>query len=276
MSEPEPVESLPHRRHTDAGLSSRDGADTKPAGAREEQKLVNSNDNKQIETVDLEKLARGDEKLPDRECRFRVRIDKEHFLVETHVPTGTDLLKLAGKAPPRFKLIQRMRGGKTRPIGPEEVVDLRAPGIERFHTLACDQTEGEAPARQFTLGEEDVDFLDGLGYQWEALLDGRTRWIIIRKYPIPDGYNYTIADVAIQVPPGYPDCQLDMAYFKPALARTDSVAVKAANATIAVQGATFQRWSRHRTPANPWRPGVDSIATHLLLVDDWLAREFHR
>jgi len=30
---------------------------------------------------------------------------------------------------------------------------------------------------------------------------------------------------------------------------------------------TFQQWSRHRTPANPWREGVDNLGTHVPLAD---------
>jgi hypothetical protein len=64
-----------------------------------------------------------------------------------------------------------------------------------------------------------------------------------------------------------------MAFFFPHVARNDGVAIRATEATVALEGRVFQRWSRHRTPENPWRPGADSIATHLLLVEDWLARE---
>ncbi|MBX9746205.1 MAG: hypothetical protein K2X34_04840, partial [Hyphomonadaceae bacterium] len=38
-------------------------------------------------------------------------------------------------------------------------------------------------------------------------------------------------------------------------------------------GKTWQRWSRHRTPANRWRPGIDGLSTHFALVQEWLARE---
>ena len=43
---------------------------------------------------------------------------------------------------------------------------------------------------------------------------------------------------------------------------------------VVIAGEAWQQWSRHRTGQNPWRPGVDDIASHLGLVDDWLRREF--
>ena len=41
-------------------------------------------------------------------------------------------------------------------------------------------------------------------------------------------------------------------------------------------GKTWQRWSRHRTPANPWRPGLDNLATHFGLVEEWFGREVRK
>ena len=38
-------------------------------------------------------------------------------------------------------------------------------------------------------------------------------------------------------------------------------------------GKTWQRWSRHRTQVNLWRPGVDGLATQYALVQEWLERE---
>ena len=83
---------------------------------------------------------------PDQERRpptFRVQIDKPFFDVSNPVPTGRDLLILAGKLPPeQFALYLRIRGGQPRRIQLVEPVDLRAPGVERFVTLPLDQTEG--------------------------------------------------------------------------------------------------------------------------------------
>ena len=78
--------------------------------------------------------------------------------------------------------------------------------------------------------------------------------------------------VALQIPPGYPDAQIDMAYFHPHLARKDGRAIGALSAQD-LDGKVFQRWSRHRTGEAPWRPGEDDVSSHLVLVDDWLERE---
>jgi hypothetical protein len=70
-------------------------------------------------------------------------VDRERFVVEKPKHTGREILTLAGKVPPeRFLLTQKHAGGRAEKIDMDEVVDLRAPGVERFMTLPKDQTEG--------------------------------------------------------------------------------------------------------------------------------------
>lgn len=127
--------------------------------------------------------------------------------------------------------------------------------------------------RQFDLPEEDVEHLEARGLPWEALAEGGLRWVIVHGLPLPDGYTQAAADVAIQITPGYPTAQLDMAYFYPPMARQDGRPIGALT-TCHIDGKVWQRWSRHRTGENPWRPGVDDLGAHLRLVEYWLEREF--
>lgn len=126
--------------------------------------------------------------------------------------------------------------------------------------------------RAFQLPEEDVEGLDARGFRWETVVEGSTKWLIVSAYPLPAGYNHGNADLALRIPPSYPDDQIDMVYFAPALALVSGKAVRQLSLTQ-VDGKSYQQWSRHRTPQNPWRPGLDSICTHLLQVDTWLTRE---
>jgi hypothetical protein len=70
----------------------------------------------------------------------------------------------------------------------------------------------------------------------------------------------------------YPEAQIDMAYFLPALVRGDGGAIRQLS-DHRLDGKVWQRWSRHRTAENPWQPGVDCLETHMLLVSVWLVRE---
>lgn len=130
--------------------------------------------------------------------------------------------------------------------------------------------------RDFDLPEEDEENLDARGLPWEAVNEGAFHWLLIHDFPVPHGYNVRAVTVAIQIPTNYPVAGLDMAYFSPALLREDGVPIPATDATITIQNRPFQRWSRHRTSENPWRPGIDNVATHLALVEEWLQQEFRK
>lgn len=126
--------------------------------------------------------------------------------------------------------------------------------------------------RDFQLPADDVRYLDSTGLPWETVLEGGVRWLIVRDRPVPSGYTAASAHVALLIPAGYADTEIDMAYFDPPLARADGGSIPAL-AAQPLLGRSWQRWSRHRTPQNPWRPGIDDVAGHLLMVDAWLHRE---
>jgi hypothetical protein len=129
--------------------------------------------------------------------------------------------------------------------------------------------------RHFDLSAEDQRFLDEYGLPWETLVDG-PQWVLVHDFPTVAGYNHSRVTAAIRLETGYPNTELNMVYFFPALARADGKAIGANQATQQIDGKVFQRWSRHRTAQNPWKAGRDNIGTHILLVEDWLAREFGR
>jgi hypothetical protein len=129
--------------------------------------------------------------------------------------------------------------------------------------------------RQFILPEDDIQFLEDYGLEWETINDG-SQWVLLHRFPTGDGYIQKEVSAAIRIETGYPLTPLDMVYFDPALARTDGKSIPATTATQSIDGKTFQRWSRHRTPQNPWKPGVDNIGSHVHLIEDWLQREFEK
>jgi hypothetical protein len=93
------------------------------------------------EIIDLEEWAKANRK-PRRAKRYRIRIDKEYFVVEVHAMTGRQILALVGKTPEAYLLSEKLRGGRFEPIKAEQVVEFHRHEIERFQTLALDSTEG--------------------------------------------------------------------------------------------------------------------------------------
>jgi hypothetical protein len=233
-------------------------------------------DGELVEVAIIEEFAKRNEK-PPRAKTYVVRIDKKTYHIHKPDPTGEELLAVAGKTSAKFKLYQVFRGRQPEPVAPEQHVDLRAHGVERFTTVPKDPGEGsiaEATRRDFALGEVDADALDAMKLQWSTVKEpSGTLLLVIEGWKIAPGYNVTAATLTLVLPRGYPDTQVDMAYFSPALARRDGKSINNLT-TVKWTIGDFQQWSRHRTAQNPWRPGVDDLSTHLSLVDDWLRREF--
>lgn len=229
----------------------------------------------EIEIIDLEAYSKEGKPVP-KDKKYRIKIDREVYVVERECMTGRELLALAGKNPPeRYQLNMKLKGGKVDPINLDEKVCFTKAGVEKFMTLPLDQTEGQETRRQFDLLEEDIEFLESLGLRWETLSESTGRWILIHNYPICEGYNAEKLAVAIKFEPGYPRTQLDMAYFFPPLSRCDGQAI-GATSTQQIDGKSYQRWSRHRTSQNPWRDGIDNLSTHMSLVSYWFRQEFEK
>ena len=131
---------------------------------------------------------------------------------------------------------------------------------------------GWAPRRHFRLPQDDEAFLEGTEWRWETVVEGNVRRLVIYGFPVPPGYGRKAVDLHLRIDGGYPDALIDMVYVTPALAKVTGDAIRALSMEP-FDGRTWQRWSRHRTAANPWRPGLDNVETHLALVTDWFARE---
>jgi hypothetical protein len=226
---------------------------------------------------DIEEYGRAGREIPPHAQRFRIRIDKQQFTVDVPEMTGRQLLELAGKVPPeQYALYEKLHGGATRKIELTEEVKFHRHGVERFFTLPLDQTEGLVDLRrQFALPEEDVAFLDGAGFSWETVTELGVHRVVIRGVHVPSGYNLGQIDLYFKIEGAYPDTQLDMVYVHPALARADGNPIGGL-AEETFDGKAWQRWSRHRTAANPWRPGVDNLETHFKLALSWFEQEFRK
>ena len=129
------------------------------------------------------------------------------------------------------------------------------------------------PRRQFGLLAQDKSFLDQYGLPWETIVDG-SRWAIVHDFSTHPGYNQPEVSIAIRIEKGYPITGLDMVYVYPELVRNDGKRIPQTQKRQALDGKQWQRWSRHRSSANPWKQGEDSLETHVYLIEDWFTREF--
>jgi hypothetical protein len=227
-----------------------------------------------LDVINIAEFNAAGKEIP-RGRRYAFQIDRKTFVTDKECLTGRELLTLAGKTPPeRHQLNQLFRFGRVEKVELDEKVDLATCGVERFATIPLDQTEGRSQRSDFSMPETDREHLSATDYNWETVQEGSSQWLIIRDFLVPEGYNVEKVDVALMIPPGYPSAQIDMAYFHPPLARTDGRGINALSPQ-SIEDKNYQRWSRHRTSQNPWRPDVDDVSTHLSLVRHWLEREFN-
>lgn len=227
--------------------------------------------------VDVEELVKQGKRVP-RAKRYRIRIDKERFVVTTPFITKAELLSLVGKTADKWRIHQKLRGGQMDEVTDSEKVDLRERGVERFVTMELAQTDGETAAleapparRAFDLPEEDTEFLNSLGLVWETVKNADVRWLLIHEHPIPSGFNVSKATLAIKIEGGYPPAKLDMAYFLPGLSKVSGTAIPNLSAAT-IDEKQFQQWSRHYE----WREGVDDLAVHYRRIEQWLLEELKR
>ena len=247
---------------------------------------VHADGNRITIVIDVAEHCRHDRPHPKPDpsvvLRYKIKVDDQELVVDESRLTGSQILALVGKTSKSHQLNQQRRiEGKPKPtrVAPNETVDFTERGIEKFMTLALDNTEGEsinelALRRQFLLPAEDVEYLDATGMPWETVNSGG-QCVILHNFPIPDGYTVPTTRLLVRLPSGYPRVPLDMVYVYPALRRADGQPIGALTPLI-LDGTAYEQWSRHRTSVNPWRMGVDSLVSHLEQAKVWFEQEFDK
>ena len=188
--------------------------------------------------------------------------------------TCEQILEKAGLVPTdQYRLRLKRRHGPPEEIKPGQTVHLREHGIERFIAQPKEVQDGLETRREFALSAEDQEFLDSLGLRWEALRRGQPalgRSSMACR--CPPGYQVAVADVAIEIAPGYPTSQLDMAYFNPPLSshRRQSHRLRRGDRAARRQGLAAVVAPPH-VGTSVWVPGVDNFERHFAYVQDWLA-----
>jgi len=226
-----------------------------------------------LEIVDIEQYGNECKEIPPAKS-FRIKIDKAYHIVNDRYISQEMLISLGGKPNVALYDVYKFLNGNPKPIKINQGtnVDLTEKCLVRFVLQPKEQQDGKGNRQEFTLPEEDLETLEKMGLQWETL-SLKTMWLFIYDYPIPSGYNVKTATLALMITSSYPLTEIDMAHFSPPLVKNQGRINATANHLI--DGKTFQQWSRHRKPGQ-WVQGVDNLATHLSLVDNWLINDLKR
>ena len=173
------------------------------------------------EIVDLEEYAKRGER-PPLSKGYRIRVNGEAFVVHDPTPTGREILTLAGLLP--AKELHAARKARRRAAAQD-----RARRESRSAATRHREVQGVAARpdgglltmalrRQFDLLPEDRLFLDDLDLPSETIVDG-SQWVLVHEFPTHGGYNHPAVTAAVRLEAGYPNAELHMVYFFPALAR---------------------------------------------------------
>jgi hypothetical protein len=199
--------------------------------------------------------------------------------ITSNEPTivASDALEAAGFNPAEgWILILKVKGEPKQSITISDVIDLRKPGIEKLRLTPAEINNGETALvsrLDFSLLQKDELYLKTLDVDWETLIDGARRWLILRGYSLPSGYTQKEVDIAIDIPTTYPDAAIDMFYCYPALSLASGGKIDRTESTVVIAGQTYQRWSRHLNGITKWNPMTDSVITHMAVIEECLLRE---
>lgn len=237
------------------------------------------NQNNEIrETLDIEEfaLANPDKQKPKAKV-YAYRVNKKRLTTTSPTPTREQVLESAGLVPVNeYRLRLKDGSGDPREINNGEIVDLTKPGVERFIANRLHVQDGLTERFEFDLPADDAAFLNGLNLRWETLNVSGRLWLLIKQWTPPAPFVPTPCDIAFDLS-SYPAGVIDMAYFFPAIVRTDGKVIPQADHQESIDGKMWQRWSRHRVDGlNTWNPESDSIATHYAYMLDWFVREMGR
>ena len=128
--------------------------------------------------------------------------------------------------------------------------------------------------QDFDLHEEDIQFLDSLNLEWEAVQDGNARAIILHGFLMPQPFQPTKVNLKIKMPNDYSSgAALDMFFTDTLVKRTDGKPIKALTEAAVFNGTKWWQWSRHYPKGTKWRAGTDNLGTHISFVQHVLDAE---
>lgn len=208
-------------------------------------------------------------------AKFKFKVNNAIYETDVECPNGTEILTIAGYDKPNDYDLILIRRGQEEIIPLKQTVCLSDPGVERFRARPKKVNDGYKGSES-SLSLKDTNYLETVFQgRWELNRVNNLNLLHIKDFEIPEGYNVGKSDMIIIIPDRYDSVQLDMAFFKPHLSRTDNKPlIKCTPRQFG--NDIYQQWSRHRTPENPWIIGVDCIETHIELIKHFLRKELER
>ena len=233
---------------------------------------------KELNEGDVVHLSgKGLERLSSREQSWKLNVQGVLLTLTTPLIAVKDALAQAGFDPnANWIAILKRKGEAKLQVALTDQIDLRLPGIEKLRLTPGQINNGEAhsaPRRTFQLLEKDETYLQQRGLSWETFEEGGRRWLMLRNFVLPEGYNHAVVDIAIDVPLAYPRAEIDMFHCLPHLTLKAGGTIGETSGRTLIQGQTYQQWSRHLNGQTRWDPTTDSVMTHIAVIEAALLKE---
>lgn len=233
---------------------------------------------KELKEGDVVRLGgKGLERLSSREDSWKLNVQGVLLTLTTPIIAVKEALTLAGFDPnANWIAILKRKGEAKLQVALTDQIDLRLPGIEKLRLTPGQINNGEAqsaPRRNFQLLDKDETYLQQCGLTWETFEEGGRRWLLLRSFMLPQGYNHPVVDIAIDVPHAYPQAEIDMFHCLPHLTLKIGGTIGETSGRTIIQGQTYQQWSRHLNGQTRWNPATDSVMTHMAMIEAALLNE---
>lgn len=233
---------------------------------------------KELNAGDVVRLGgKGLERLSSREQSWKLNVQGVLLTLMTPMIVVKDALAQAGFDPnANWIAILKRRGEAKLQVALTDNIDLRLPGIEKLRLTPGQINNGEAhsaPCRGFQILAKDEIYLQQRGLTWETFEVGGRRWLVLRNFVLPEGYNHAVVDIAIDVPLTYPRAEIDMFHCLPHLTLKAGGTIGETTGRTIIQGQTYQQWSRHLNGLTRWDPATDSVMTHIAVIEAALLKE---
>lgn len=221
--------------------------------------------------------GKGLERLSSREKSWKLNVQGVLLTLMTPMIVVKDALAQAGFDPNANWIAILKRNGEAKlQVALTDNIDLRLPGIEKLRLTPGQINNGEAhsaPCRGFQILVKDEIYLQQRGLTWETFEVSGRRWLVLRNFVLPEGYNHAVVDIAIDVPLTYPRAEIDMFHCLPHLTLKAGGTIGETTGRTIIQGQTYQQWSRHLNGQTRWDPATDSVMTHIAVIEAALLKE---
>jgi hypothetical protein len=108
----------------------------------------------------------------------------------------------------------------------------------------------------------EIDELKG-ALAFEISEDAEYVFLILKEFPLGNGFNVPTSDLLLKIPKSYPDTGPDMFWTAPNVAFADGRIPQGAESIEQILGKDWRRFSWHR---QPWNPIVDNMHNHIEFI----------